>query len=436
MAAHAKQRTGTEKKEYQSDKGLLWPLIPIGKIIVTILNNRVDIHPLLEGGIVMKKGLAALLLVSLMVTSCSDSGDDASGSSATTETSTPTTTTAATPTTEAPEDTTETPEATAEAQEASWPVPLAYQDAIYDPVTDSILLTGGIRGPGSDFWETEEVWALDVTTNTFERRSDIPFSYGVVFPVAYDQESDTIVALQTPMDTPGPAETWLYDRTTDSWADSGSEQQPTAAIGAMMAYDAESDLIVAYSGFFTAGGNLAGETWVYDADTDTWTDMAPETRPRGVEYLSLVYDQQSDLIVLYGTPQRTAYRTLWTYDVDTNTWTELDITGGPEVPPASVKGFYHPPTDRIVYFGGLAPNGEPGTEASNEVWAYDVDSNAWTELAPNPITGVMFHTFTYVPTLDRAVVFGGGPIYFDDPSGNRLMIYDPVADTWEEVMPS
>lgn len=375
----------------------------------------------------MRNGLIALLLVCLSAVSCSDTADDAAESTTTTTTASTATTTVTTAA--------EAPEETAEAQQQTWPVPLAYQDAIYDPVTDSILLAGGIRGDGSDFSETYEVWSLDVATTTFERRSDIPFSYGVVFPIAYDQESDTIVALQTPADAPGPSETWTYDRTTDSWSEAGSNQQPTGAIGAMMAYDAESDLIVAYSGFLTAGGNFAGETWVYDANSNTWTDMAPDPQPVFVEYLSFVYDEQSDLIVLYGTPQRTNKRSLWTYDVNTNTWTELEITGGPAVPPASVKGFYHPATDRIVYYGGLAPDAGPGAEASNEVWAYDVDSNTWTELAPNRISGVMFHTFTYVPTLDRAVVFAGGPIYFEDPSGSRLLIYDPNSDTWEEVPP-
>jgi hypothetical protein len=40
---------------------------------------------------------------------------------------------------------------------------------------------------------------------------------------------------------------------------------------------------------------------------------------------------------------------------------------------------------------------------------------------------------TYAPGADRAFAFGGGPIYDDEPSGNRLLVYDPVADTWEEV---
>lgn len=135
----------------------------------------------------------------------------------------------------------------------------------------------------------------------------------------------------------------------------------------------------------------------------------------------------------YGSAPREGW--LWTYDVNTNTWAELEITGGPEVPPAHGMGFYHPASDRIVYFGGFAPDAPSGEAALNDVWAYDVDSNTWTELAPNPITGLGFHTWTYVPKMDRAIAFGGGSIYADEWKGNRLLIYDPIADTWEEVLP-
>jgi N-acetylneuraminic acid mutarotase len=230
----------------------------------------------------------------------------------------------------------------------------------------------------------------------------------------------------------------VYDRAQDEWDVADAANHPPIAVCPAIAYDAESGLIVVFGGLGEQG--YTDETWAYDAITNTWADMAPAKHPTDVECASFVYDEQSDLTVLYGSTKRgygSAPREgwLWAYDVDSNTWTELEITGGPEVPPAYVRGFYDPASDRIVYFGGAAPDARSGDEASNEVWAYDVDSNSWTELAPNPIAGLMLHTFTYVPTLDRAVAFGGGPIYTDEAFGNRLLLYDPATDTWEGCCP-
>jgi len=170
------------------------------------------------------------------------------------------------------------------------------------------------------------------------------------------------------------------------------------------------------------------ETWTYDVDTNVWTDMKPDPHPVGINYPAFVYDEQSDLIVLYGWADR-GESLLWTYDVDTNTWTDLDITGGPEKAPAYARGIYHPASDRIVLFGGWHPDSD---DARNDVWAYDVDSNTWSGLAPNSITGLVNHTFTYVGSIDQAIAFGGGPS-FTEFNGDRLLIYDPSVDAWHEV---
>lgn len=402
-------------------------------------------HRRARGGSNVKKRLLSLLLVGLTVTACSGSGESSTsaGESATPTTSIETTTEApveetsttlqSATTTSETTTTTEAPVQTTAPPEPQWPPSLAYHEAAYDPVADSILVLGGCGG--SQCTPRRSVYRLDLASMVFYAMSRTSFSWSN--PIAYDPTSDTIVVLQTAVEDldSDPVGTWIYDRTTDTWSEAAPADQPRLGLGARMAYDAESGLIVAFGGWTMSQG-VIDQTWAYDAETNTWTDMAPATHPPGIDGAAFVYDEQSDLVVLYGSLDSGDASLLWTYDVDTNTWTELDITGGPAEPPFYTRGFYHPPSDRVVIFGGFPPPREPGVEAHNDVWSYDVDSNTWTELAPNSITGLGFHTLTYVPGADRAFAFGGGPIYFDDPSGNRLLAYDPVADTWEEVAPA
>jgi hypothetical protein len=64
-----------------------------------------------------------------------------------------------------------------------------------------------------------------------------------------------------------------------------------------MAYDANADLIILFGGFESS---YISDTWAYDFDSDTWirTHSGRGPSPRAVP--RLVYDTESDRIVLFG----------------------------------------------------------------------------------------------------------------------------------------
>jgi hypothetical protein len=384
----------------------------------------------------MKTKLAAPLLVALIAAGCGGSDSAEPARSAEPATVSPTasvsSSTQATPAPTAPAVVTQpvtTVVPTTGPPASTWPDPVGYQEAIYDPVEDSILVVGGCTGAYCT--PVDSVWSLDASRLEFSPRSPIPFAGDI--PLAYDAASDAIVALQVAFRflDHDPVGTWLYDRGNDAWTEVGADPQPRLGVGARLAYDSESDLIVAFGGQGDRKGEwtTTDETWAYDVDTNTWIDMAPDPHPAWINYSAFVYDAESDLIVLYGLADRGGDQ-LWTYDVDTNTWTQLELTGGPETAPAYARGVYLPQSDQIVVYGGLDSHGQ----VRDDVWSYDVDTNAWAELADNPITGTYVHTFTYVDSSGLVIAFGGGPTYRDF-YGNRLLAYDPVADTWEEATP-
>lgn len=320
-----------------------------------------------------------------------------------------------------------------ETEAVVWPQPVGYHEAVYDAADDSVLIVGGCYG--AQCTPRYLAWRLDARDATWTKLLPVPSSVAGA-AMAYDVESDVVVALQGVFGDVArdPVGTWVYDRVADEWTDVEADPQPRMGTGVRMVYDVESDRIIAFGGvgFGDEGLVWTEGTWAYDVDTNTWTDMEPATPPPPINFYAFSYDAESDRAVLFGLrPDDESL--LWSYDYNTNTWEELERAGGPPRAPAYGRSFYHPPTDRIVYVGGTGPP-ETSPDAIDLVWAYDLDTNSWTDLGPSTVPGAIgWHTLTYVESIDRAVVFGGGPTYADY-YGDRLFDYEPEANTWSEIV--
>lgn len=114
----------------------------------------------------------------------------------------------------------------------------------------------------------------------------------------------------------------------------------------LAAFDRESGLLV-YRG--------SNWTWVFDPCRNRWEERAAEGPDLGPSaYTSLVYDEDSDLVVAFDEDA------VWTYDTEADLWARLPDS----LPSAEGQVRYHPPSGLIVLF----------EESNDAAWAYDVDS--------------------------------------------------------------
>src|SRR5437879_13787137 len=96
--------------------------------------------------------------------------------------------------------------------------------------------------------------------------------------------------------------------------------KPSARWGHSLAYDSQSDRVILFGG----ATPVIDDTWAYDFNTNTWTNMNPGTKPSARLGHSIAYDSQSDRVILFGgADSGGSIDDTWAYDLNTNPWTNM-----------------------------------------------------------------------------------------------------------------
>src|SRR5207249_1804853 len=199
----------------------------------------------------------------------------------------------------------------------------------------------------------------------------------LVFQVAIGVASEASLRIWTPEASSGepiasrPSDWQAAPMLVAPIGTGGTDPTPPARYGHAMAYDSQSDRLVLFGGGSSSGGVfvLVSDTWAYDFNTSTWTDMSPAIEPPARYNHAMAYDSQADRVILFG--GYGGYNDTWAYDFNTNTWTDTN----PVVEPPGRWGHalaYDSQSDRVILFGG----------SLYDTWAYDFNTNIWTDMAP------------------------------------------------------
>jgi WD40 repeat protein len=219
---------------------------------------------------------------------------------------------------------------------------------------------------------------------------------------------------------------FTYEATAGEW----EEVQPGGGPFALrldqgMVYDTGSDLVVLFGGVEwgrVEDGKWIGlaDTWTYDVEQNEWTEQTPVVSPPGRHAHGTVYDAESDRVIVFGGADMLGGDVMgdtWAYDTDTNTWEEMT----PEVSPPARAGhamWYDPVGDLVFVFGGSRdwtswPRLPWDVFGGEELWAYDYDSNSWTLMRTDPNPGYGTGVLTvYDPRNNETLLIGGD--FYDD----------------------
>jgi hypothetical protein len=291
----------------------------------------------------------------------------------------------------------------------------AYHAMAYDSESDRVILFAGQKVPQVPTQLYSDTWAYDANSNTWTDMNPTispPSTAG--HTLCYDSESDRIILIAGPNYI--SFKTWAYDYNSNTWINLEPSSKPSARFGYNMAYDVESDRIILFGGY---GTESLGDTWVFNFNKNTWTEMKPLTGPHPRLYHSMAYDTESDRVILFGggyteggvgSPYTTRFNDTWAYDYNANTWTEMM----PDTCPSArvyTDIIYHNRCDRIVLFGGgtqsfYEPN--PNLNYGRETWFYDFNTNSWEKMnLKNRPPNRKKHKLAYDSESDHFICFGG-----------------------------
>lgn len=263
-----------------------------------------------------------------------------------------------------------------------------------------------------------------------------------ISPLAYDSESDRIImfgGLKTESITDDHYDdTWVYDYDTNSWNEMNPSVSPPKRGASSLAYDEESDRIILFGGFYTGAASTSvmwNDTWAYDYNSNTWTNRTTESKPTGRALAPMVYDSESDVIVSFGggADGFELNSETWVYDYNTNNWTNMNPVNSPSAR-VSVMA-YDSESDRVILFGGGVQEGGVHMTINTETWAYDYNMNSWTIMNPVAHPESM-GDMVYDEESDKIVMFGGSMDWFSENLIEETWIYDYNTNTWEQMSPS
>ena len=283
-----------------------------------------------------------------------------------------------------------------------------------------VLLFGGRLANGS---RGSDTWLFDVEANDWTELSPA-LSPSARDALAMAYLGDGIFVLFGGTETSGPEETpvddtWIFDLALEEWTPVMPAISPPARYQHRMVR-AGDGVALAYGGRPDFGLEFS-DTWLFDRDTATWTDLAPPTNPGPRSAFALAFDGD-DAVALVGGNTNSMDLTdeTWIYSITNNEWTQVAAAGaGPQF--NNVAAWLG--TTLVSTSGKLTCCTEPvpGT------WAYDAAADTWAEITPKSEPAPRF-SHRMVPVGEHKAIIFGGLLLNAGPAS-------AMAETWEYVGP-
>ncbi|MFQ5517177.1 MAG: kelch repeat-containing protein [Acidimicrobiia bacterium] len=338
------------------------------------------------------------------------------------------------------------------AEHPVWPDPRGYAAMAYDWAEVVSVMFGGQL---NQFDMSDETWHYDHRAGQWERIVTSGPPPRAAHAMAYDVAAKKMVMFGGIASRPtfclnsalcGFSEfgdTWLYDAADRQWHEI-PVRGPSSRSGHRMAYDVDSGVVVLFGGWQTTDprsplrGTVFDDTWVFDTEEMTWQEMTPEPSPPPRAFQLMAYDEASDRVVMWGgAPAKEIDTSVWAYDFESNTWTEQpQDLDAPHVR-HNTSFVYDQGAGRLLTVGGVGlittTSGritETSTDWFDELWAYDLATNSWQAL-PGPGGGLTGHATSF-DRLDGRLLWFGGAIGIRRP-WDSLLEFDPTTNEWTDL---
>lgn len=261
--------------------------------------------------------------------------------------------------------------------------------------------------------------------------------------MAFDTQSQTLVLFGYSQGTGVGNDTWLRGG-GGSWYRASPTTVPPARSDHAIVYDAARDRVVVFGG--NVGSTRFGDTWLYDANTQSWTNANPTNAPTARANAAMAFDSVRGEVVLFG-GQTASGITNDTWVWNGSDWAQKTVASSIPTERTGTAMAFDPVRQRVVLFGG---SGSGGHRADTWEW----DGSAWAVRSPvNVPSARADHTLTFDTVRGKIVMYGrdlwewdgtnwtlrpevgpgarsGAAIVYDAPRSTSVLFGGLIDDTW------
>jgi fructose-specific component phosphotransferase system IIB-like protein len=338
------------------------------------------------------------------------------------------------------------------------PAPRLHTSAVYDSVTDQMVVFGGetANGPIADVWSSPGLVAAGQTVTT------TPYKWIQVFPTgtapsaryghaaAYDGSGNHMMLFAGGTSaTACLNDFWVLDDANSadgipSWVQlSPSGTLPSPRMNFTNQYDPTTNTLIIFGGANCASGYLS-DVWVLSnanggPGTPTWSQLSPTgTAPTARENASSIYDSTNNVLTLYaGDTGSTGLSDVWTLSHANGTggtpaWTHIVPTGTAPSARTGQISVYDSKDNRMIMYGGI--NSLTGTDFLEDTWILTFANNiggtpAWiSEKVSGTAPQRHFSSAFYSSADNDLVIFGGDSMITQSPWDDRTFILSVAND--------
>ncbi len=175
-------------------------------------------------------------------------------------------------------------------------------------------------------------------------------------------------------------------------------------------------------------GKLLGDTWIYDLNMNSWTQINTPNHPSPRSEFALTCLNEKKVLLFGGSYAEDIYihaiGDTWIFDIDSLNWYEMNPANSPSIRFQSAISNHS--LNKAILYGGL----DNHLNSQHDSWLYDLDSNQWILL---PIFGFTSQRPEIQKIDDSLMIeFGGAESSANDV--NKTYIYYPgLKNTWKEL---